>query len=125
MLAEGRDVETGPVFCDTIGGYLRQANFYRWSFKLALARAGLPHVKPYAVRHTSATWLLLANLPMHVVSLRLGHEKIETTLKHYAHFLPYAQERAVCVVQELFGGCPMGAGADSPTLSHAAAKAAV
>jgi integrase len=124
MFAEDRDVTTGPVFCDTKGGYLRQANFYTWSFKPALARADLPHVKPYALRHTSATLLLLANVPLHVVSLRLGHEKIETTLKHYAHFLPCAQERVVSAVQELFGGCPTGSGADSPTLSHAAVTVA-
>jgi integrase len=124
MRAEGRDVETGPVFCDTKGGFIRQANFFRWSFKPALVRAGLPHVKPYALRHTSATLLLLANVPLHVVSLRLGHEKIETTLKHYAHFLPCAQERVVAVVESLFGDCPTGRQAVSPTLSHGTEKRA-
>ncbi len=106
MLAEGRDVERGPVFCDTRGGLLRQANLWRWSYRPALARAKLPLLKPYALRHTSATLLLRANVPLYVVSARLGHEKIETTLKHYAHFLPCDQERVVAVVQDLFGKCP-------------------
>jgi integrase len=132
MRAEGRDVESGPVFCDRKGGWLRQPNVWRWSFRPALARAGLRPVKPYALRHTSATLLLLANVPLHVVSDRLGHEKIETTLRHYAHYLPCAQERVVSVVQDLFGDCPADrgetgadsashvnrSGSDSPTLSH-------
>jgi hypothetical protein len=42
-----------------------------------------------------------------VVSDHLGHEKIETTLRHYAHHLPCAQERMVSTVQALFGGCPV------------------
>jgi integrase len=138
MRAEGRDVESGPVFCDRKGGWLRQPNVWRWSFSPALVRAGLRHVKPYALRHTSATLLLMANVPLHVVSDRLGHEKIETTLKHYAHYLPCAQERVVSVVQELFGDCPADrtdarketlppaspSGSDRPTLSHGPEKRA-
>jgi len=32
---------------------------------------------------------------------------IETTLKHYAHYLPCAQGRMVSTVQALFGGRPV------------------
>src|SRR5262245_60516409 len=113
MRAEGRDVEAGPVFVSTSGGWLLQANFYRRSFLKILKRAGLltkegkPLIRPYDLRHTCATLLLLKGVNVKVVSERLGHESIETTLKHYAHVLPAMQQAAVTAVAELFGGdCP-------------------
>ena len=36
-------------------------------------------------RHTHATALLLAGVPVHVVSRRLGHADVQTTLETYAH----------------------------------------
>jgi integrase len=104
MLAEGKDVTKGPVFVNRKGGWLSQPTLYRRSFLPALARAGLPKVKPYATRHTSATLLLGAGVSIKVVSQRLGHENIETTLKHYVHAMPDQQEKAVEVVSNLFGG---------------------
>ena len=51
------------MFCDTQGGFLRQSNFLRGSFTAALARAGLAGkgIRPYDMRHSSATLLLLAS----------------------------------------------------------------
>ncbi|HWD83308.1 MAG TPA: site-specific integrase [Kribbella sp.] len=43
------------------------------------------------LRHTHASWLLAAGIPIHVVSRRLGHESIQTTVDRYAHLLPDAQ----------------------------------
>jgi integrase len=108
MQAEGRDTERGKVFCDTAGGYLRQSNFRRNSFAPALKRAGLAHlpIRPYDMRHTSATLLLAAGVNIKVVSQRLGHESIVVTLKHYIHVLPDMQEHARAVVIDLFGDCP-------------------
>jgi integrase len=37
------------------------------------------------LRHTCATLLLQAAQPVHVVSQRLGHSKVEMTLNIYAH----------------------------------------
>jgi integrase len=103
MKAEGRDVTVGPVFVNTEGGWLLQANFYRRCFLKVLARAKLPHVRPYDMRHTMATLLLLKGVNVKVVSERLGHENVETTLRHYAHVLPAMQEKAVAAIAELFG----------------------
>src|SRR5207249_2687026 len=108
MRAEGRDVETGVVFVDTQGGFLRRSNFLRNSFAQALKRAGLAGkgIRPYDLRHTSATLLLLEGVNVKVVSQRLGHESIEITLKHYAHCLPAMQEAAAAAADRLFGDCP-------------------
>jgi integrase len=94
MEEEGHAGEGHPVFCDTRGGYLRQSNLRRSSFLKILKRAKLPQVRPYDLRHTCATLLLLKGANVKLVSERLGHESVEITLKHYAHVLPTMQEHA-------------------------------
>jgi integrase len=106
MRLEGRDVDRGPVFCDTAGGSLRQSNFNNRVLRPTLKVAGLPMIRPYDLRHTSATLLLSKDVNLRVVSERLGHESVELTLKHYAHALPDMQQRAADVVDTLFGDCP-------------------
>jgi integrase len=45
-------------------------------------------VKGITLRYTCATWLLQAGEPVHVVSKRLGHARVEITWNTYAHVLP-------------------------------------
>ena len=95
----------------------RRSNFLRNSFTPALRRAGLAGkgIRPYDLRHTSATLLLLTGVNVKVVSQRLGHESSELALKHYAHCLPAMQEAAAAAVDRLFG--------DRPTVAPQAAVA--
>jgi integrase len=48
----------------------------------------------HGLRHTSATVLLKAGVPAHVVQQRLGHKRVEITLGIYAHVLPSLQQDA-------------------------------
>jgi integrase len=98
-LAAGRIGD--PVFHDGQGGYLRQTKVMRYSFKPALARAGLPNVGLYVMRHTCATLLLLADQPAKVVSERLGHASVAMTLDVYSHVLPSMQKRAASVLGDI------------------------
>ncbi len=50
---------------------------------------------PHWLRHTHATALLLAGVPVHVVSRRLGHADVQTTLNTYTHVTDDAELRAV------------------------------
>lgn len=50
---------------------------------------------PHWFRHSHATALLLAGVPAHVVSRRLGHCDVQTTLNTYAHVTEDADMRAV------------------------------
>jgi integrase len=49
---------------------------------------------PHWFRHTHATALLLSGVPVHVVSRRLGHADVQTTLNMYAHVSEDAEMRA-------------------------------
>jgi integrase len=71
--------------------------------KPALARAGLPSVGLYTLRHTCATLLPLADQPAKVVSERLGHSSITLTLDTYSHVLPTMQKRAAGVMGATLG----------------------
>jgi integrase len=50
---------------------------------------------PHWMRHSHATALLLSGVPVHVVSRRLGHADVQTTLNTYAHVTEDAEMRAV------------------------------
>jgi integrase len=59
MLAEGKDVKEGLVFCGPEGGFLRKSDVRRLSFMKIRKRAGLSDkLRLYDLRHTSATLLL-------------------------------------------------------------------
>jgi integrase len=100
-LAAGRIA--APVFHNIEGGYLLQCNLLKRSFKSILAKAGLPSVGLYTLRHTCATLLLLADVPAKVVSERLGHANIAITLDTYSHVLPTMQKRAASVLGAILG----------------------
>ena len=50
---------------------------------------------PHWMRHSHATALLLSGVPVHVVSRRLGHADVQTTLNTYAHVSDDAEMRAL------------------------------
>jgi integrase len=103
MLAEGNFRPDGPVFCDSRGGWLRKSNVLRRSFRPALKRAGLPlTTRPYDLRHSSATLLLLAGEDAKVVAERLGHSTTRLTQDIYQHVLPGMQERAAAKLDAIF-----------------------
>ncbi len=56
---------------------------------------------PHWFRHTHATALLLSGTPVHVVSRRLGHRDVQTTLNTYAWVTEDAELRAVADWKEL------------------------
>lgn len=106
MLAEGRDVQTGLVFCDTRGGFIRSSNFQRRHFDKLLTRAGLPDIRPYDLRHTCASLLLLAGEDVKVISERLGHSTTRLTQDTYQHVLPGMQARAAAKIDAILSARP-------------------
>ena len=52
------------------------------------ARAGVPRVRLHDLRHSAATTLLGAGVPLAVISEWLGHAGIATTASAYAAIVP-------------------------------------
>lgn len=52
------------------------------------------HLTFHGLRHTCATLLLHAGVPVHVGQERLGHKRIEVTLGIYAYVRPAMQQDA-------------------------------
>lgn len=101
-LAEG--FASGPVFCNMVGGFMDITNLHRSSFKPALARAGLPDVRLYDLRHSCATLLLQAGENVKVVSERLGHASVVLTLDVYSHVIDGMQEQAAAKMDRVLTG---------------------
>ena len=55
-------------------------------------------VRFHDLRHTHASLLLAAGVPIHVVQARLGHESIKTTVDIYGHLLPTSDATAAAVL---------------------------
>ena len=78
------------LFTAPRGGMILHRTF--WS------RVWLPavqHIAPrpriHDLRHSHASLLLARGIPIHIVSRRLGHSKIQVTVDTYGHLLPDAQ----------------------------------
>ena len=63
--------------------------------------AGLPDVGLHGLRHTHATMLLEAGVPLKVVSERLGHSSISITADTYQHVLDHMQDKAAEAIRGL------------------------
>lgn len=80
----------------THGGRIRRYPVYE------LSRADMYHV----LRHTYASTQLEAGESIVSVSEWLGHASPQTTLKHYAHFMPGAGKRGLAAMDEWFDQDP-------------------
>jgi integrase len=89
-------LDAGYVFTNANGGPFFARNLNRY-WKQAVEKAGVAYLKPHALRHTHATLLLEAGVPMHVVSSRLGHKDVATTMRVYAQVTAHQDQSAAQV----------------------------
>ena len=80
--------------CARPNGVILTAGSWDHAFNSGLRRAGLRKIRLHDLRHTHASLLLLDSVPMHVVSKRLGHKSIQTTIDLYGHLLPTSDPEA-------------------------------
>jgi integrase len=91
----------GLVFCREDGRPIDPRSMNRY-FAQALKRAGLPSIRLHDCRHTFATWLLKAGVPLKVVSDQLGHSSITITADVYSHVTTEVAKQAAAVLNAAF-----------------------
>lgn len=83
-------------------------NIGQREFSKLIKAAKVRPISFHGMRHTAATLMLKAEIPVKVVSERLGHKKITITLDTYAHVLPSMQKEAALKFGALLGGGTVG-----------------
>ena len=69
------------LFLTPDGRPVRGNSFYRKVWAPAVTEAKLdPRPRVHDLRHTCASWLIQAGVPLPVIQAHLGHENIETTI---------------------------------------------
>ena len=90
MLREAKEGATGPFVIESGG---RQIADIKTGFKSALRRSGLAGVTPHTLRHTAATWMAIAGVPMSEIARFLGDSE-KTVERVYAKHSPDYLRRA-------------------------------
>lgn len=100
---EDGGTRTGLVFTTALGGPLEPRNVAR-AFTTAVAKAGLPaDVTIHTLRHSAASFLLAAGVPMKVVQKILGHSSMAITSDIYSHVAPELETEAASKLGEALG----------------------
>jgi len=89
---------------DKLGHPLQANNLAERSLTPLCKAAEVRRITVHGLRHTSATLLLAAGEPVHIVSERLGHADVSITLNVYAHVLKTHQKAAADRMGELLHG---------------------
>ncbi|MED4005005.1 site-specific integrase [Priestia aryabhattai] len=79
------------VVCSRSGKPIIPRNFRKEFYNLT-EKIRLPKIRFHDLRHTHATILIQQNVNVKLISERLGHSDIETTLNTYSHVLPNMQK---------------------------------
>ncbi|KAA0233128.1 MAG: site-specific integrase [Actinobacteria bacterium] len=82
-------------------------------FGRLVKKAGLPIIRLHDTRHTAATLLLEAGIPVKVVSERFGHSTTSITADLYQHVAPHMQEEAANKLGAMLLGEPEPEAEDS------------
>lgn len=89
------------VFRNAVGGPIYRRNLLR-TFKELLEQAGCPEIRFHDLRHTAATLMIAAGVPIKVVAETLGHSRPSITIDTYVHALPCQERMAADAMDTLF-----------------------
>lgn len=87
------------VFTNTAGQPWHRSRFHEGVWQPAIRAANLgKRPRVHDMRHTCASWMLRAGIPLPVVQRHLGHESITTTVDRYGHLEPSALTAAAAAL---------------------------
>lgn len=87
----GNDDRMFPVTADSVRDRMTRI----------VKKAGLKRIKVHDLRHSHASLLINMNITPLMVSERLGHEKVETTLNIYSHLYPEMQQKLMNAIEDV------------------------
>ena len=87
---------------DVRGQPLQTNNLGQREFARLIKTADVKRIRLHDLRHTCATLMFQAGVPVKVIQERLGHKRIEMTLGIYAHVLPSMQQDAAPLERSWF-----------------------
>ena len=94
--------ESEFVFVTQVGTPVYTRSLLR-TFKYHAAMAGLKPITLHEIRHTVATLLKEAGVPMKEIQTILGHSSIMTTMDIYAHSTTTEQSKAITALMQGYG----------------------
>lgn len=92
--------ETGLIITTSKGTVVNPSSIKRNQTNL-MRRAGVLPITTHDLRHVAATQMILAGVPVVIVSHKLGHAAVSITLDLYAHVLPSDQSQANAAMEAL------------------------
>ena len=88
------------LFVQTDGKPMHPSSISKW-FVRYVSTIGLPVINFHGLRHTNASLLVAQNIDIAVISARLGHAQISTTLDFYVHPLLSHNRKAGYALENL------------------------
>jgi integrase len=90
--------------CCRNDGSMMTPNALSSGYCRVVKKAGIKNTSIHKLRHTHATVLMDAGVPLKVISERLGHASINTTASIYLHVTQHMQDVAADVLDDKLGG---------------------
>ncbi len=92
----------GYVCVDALGN-IQRPKYVTSHFNQQLKKHGLRHIRFHDLRHSCASMLAAAGVPMKQIQLWLGHSNYSTTADIYTHLDYKAQEQSAQAMQHILG----------------------
>jgi integrase len=95
------------------GGGVESGDSLAWRAEKAWKAAGLERATMHAARHSYASLMILARVPITALSRFMGHTSITVTVDRYGHLYPSERQAAVGAFDALMDGGPADRLADT------------
>jgi integrase len=95
-------MDSGRVFVDELGVPPHPETVTRW-WRDAVQTVGARPIRLHDARHTAATLLLRAGVPVMVVTQRLGHSDVAITMRVYQHTTAQDDHAAAAAIGRALG----------------------